>query len=376
MAVRHELPHAQAVAGAGAVLGGPFSRRKDRLRRELLRGLLDENIEILQGLPFGTLRRRRRNRWAMSQRLLLVAAVAGLVAIGVTAWVGWRVDAPPEVAALELPMLAGAGPADDTDPTTRARRVAQRLTAGDAGALVREVVPLAVNKVAIDPGHGGKDCGTSLGHGLLEKDLTAEIAGRLSKLLVAASCEVVMTRSADESVSLRERAAIANAAHADLFLSIHINWLPNREARGVETYYLGPTDDPFLRELAASENRDSGYSLADYRKLLEGLWADVRQDESRQVAENIQRSLHVTLAAVSPDLADRGVMTAPFAVLVATEMPAILAEVACLSNDREARLLAIPRYRQSIAEALFAGIWSYAEGSAPGQARADHPKGS
>jgi N-acetylmuramoyl-L-alanine amidase len=54
-------------------------------------------------------------------------------------------------------------------------------------------------------------------------------------------------------------------------------------------------------------------------------------------------------------------MTAPFVVLIATEMPAILAEVACLSNDREARLLAIPRYRQKIAEALFVGISRYAQ---------------
>jgi len=54
------------------------------------------------------------------------------------------------------------------------------------------------------------------------------------------------------------------------------------------------------------------------------------------------------------------VMRAPFVVLVATDMPAVLAEVACISNDREARFLGFPEYRQSIAEALFTGIQGYA----------------
>ena len=128
----------------------------------------------------------------------------------------------------------------------------------------------------------------------------------------------------------------------------------------METYYLGPTDDPYLTALAASENRDSGYSLADFRRLLEGVYADVRQGESRDLARAVQAELLRTLRDRSPGLEDRGVKTAPFLVLVSTQMPAILAEVSCLSNEEEARRLAEPDYRQQIAAALHAGIRAYA----------------
>jgi N-acetylmuramoyl-L-alanine amidase len=251
--------------------------------------------------------------------------------------------------------------ADEPDPSERARLLMARLNGHGGGALVPEVIPLAVRTIALDPGHGGRDGGTSLGFGLLEKDLVKDIAFRLRQLLEQAGSSVVLTREGDETVSLRERAAIATRAEADVFVSIHINWLPDRTARGVETYYLGPTDDPFLRRLAAAENQDSGYSMADYRHLLEGVWADVRQVESRRLAQGVQHALYQTLRKDNPHIVSRGVMTAPFVVLVATEMPAILVEVACLSNEREARLLAIPSYRQRIAEALFTGLWSYAD---------------
>jgi N-acetylmuramoyl-L-alanine amidase len=108
------------------------------------------------------------------------------------------------------------------------------------------------------------------------------------------------------------------------------------------------------------ENQDSGFALADYRELLEGIYADVRHDQSHRLAEKLQSTLFDTLLQENPDIVSRGVMTAPFAVLVATDMPAVLVEVACLSNDREARLLARPSYRQRIAEALFTGLTDFA----------------
>jgi N-acetylmuramoyl-L-alanine amidase len=124
---------------------------------------------------------------------------------------------------------------------------------------------------------------------------------------------------------------------------------------------VGPTDDPFLNQLAASENRGSGYSLGDLRQLLDRIYAGVRQDNSRRLAEVVQRSLHRSLGKVNPQLGDRGVKSAPFIVLLSTEMPAILAEVSCLSNEEEARLLTKPLYRQYIAEALAQGLRSYAD---------------
>jgi N-acetylmuramoyl-L-alanine amidase len=222
------------------------------------------------------------------------------------------------------------------------------------------VLPLRVKKIALDPGHGGKDVGASLPTGLTEKELTLDIGLRLRRLLAQAAFAVVMTRDKDETIPLAQRAALANAHGADLFVSIHVNWIERSQARGMETYYLGPTEDPLLLQLAAQENRDSGYSLADFRRLLDGIYLSVRRDESRRLAETVQRTLVTSIHPKHVALVNRGVKTAPFAVLVGTEMPAILAEVACLSNAAEAQLLATPQYRQDIAQALFQGIRAYA----------------
>jgi N-acetylmuramoyl-L-alanine amidase len=223
------------------------------------------------------------------------------------------------------------------------------------------VIPLRVRKIVVDPGHGGKDTGTSVTGGLTEKEVTLDIGLRLRRLLEQAAFEVVMTRDKDEAVPLQQRTALANAQGADLFVSIHLNWIDQSQVRGMETYYLGPTEDPLLLELAAQENRDSGYSLADFRKLLDRLYLSVRRDESRRLAETVQHTLVTSLHPKKSTRVNRGVKTAPFAVLVGTDMPAILAEVACLSNAAEAQLLATPQYRQDIAQALLQGIRAYAQ---------------
>jgi N-acetylmuramoyl-L-alanine amidase len=235
------------------------------------------------------------------------------------------------------------------------------------------VFPLAVRKIALDPGHGGDSLGTRAPLGLVEKELTLDIAQRVRKLLEADSFEVVMTREQDRSVSLEDRGLAANRDGADIFVSIHLNWIENRKARGVETYYLGATNDPYLTRLAAAENRESGYSMADMRGLLDRIYADVRQEKSRTLAEVVQASLFRSLGKVNPGLENRGVKAAPFIVLLSTEMPAILAEVSCLSNEEEAALLTKPLYRQYIAEALAAGIRSYAD-AVEGKPEASGPK--
>ena len=106
------------------------------------------------------------------------------------------------------------------------------------------------------------------------------------------------------------------------------------------------------------------------------IYADVRKDNSRKLAEVIQSSLYHSLRKVNPGLENRGVKAAPFIVLSTTEMPAILAEVSCLSNDAEADLLSKPLYRQYIAEALAAGIRSYADAATEGQPGKPGEKGT
>ena len=167
----------------------------------------------------------------------------------------------------------------------------------------------------LDPGHGGSASGTVAG-GLTEKELALDIAVRVRELL-SDRYRVAMTREADIDVELDRRSGIANRAGADLFVSIHVNWLPRNRTCGVETYYLGPTDDPELTALAERENAEAhGYSLADLRRLVDGVYGQHMQDESRALADAVQDSLFEKLRAANPELRNRGVKSAPFVVLI------------------------------------------------------------
>lgn len=322
----------------------------DRLKRRMLAELVQENVDLIQG--------RRRPRLAGPRRdwRRAVAAAAGAVALASLGLVG---------GARLLPAAPQARPA----ALRRARLAAPRVSRPAAvlsdarlpapGPIDPAAFPLAVRRIVLDSGHGGEDVGTHTRSGVTEKSLTLDIALRLRQLL-ARDFDVLLTREDDRGVALEDRAALANRAGADLFVSIHLNWIANPRERGVETYYLGATDDPVLTELAAAENRGSRYSLADMRKILDRLYTDVRQDSSRRLAQAVQAELFRSLVRANPALDNRGVKAAPFLVLVSTEMPAVLAEVSCLSNEDEVRLLSEASYRQSIAEALARGIRSYA----------------
>jgi N-acetylmuramoyl-L-alanine amidase len=238
------------------------------------------------------------------------------------------------------------------------------------------VLNLSVRRIIVDAGHGGDNLGTSSAAGINEKDVTLDIAERVRQLIVQAGFEAVMTRTTDEARSLLERADTANRRHGDIFVSIHLNSLRPSSARGIETYYLGPSGGPELDAIAAAENRDSGYSLSDIRALLEKIYTDAKRDESRRLAEAVQRALVLNLQKTAPAITDRGVKTAPFMVLVATEMPAIVAEVSCLSNAEDAKHLKTGKYRQTIAEALVSGIQTFAHGSRVGAAEGRGTSGS
>lgn len=225
--------------------------------------------------------------------------------------------------------------------------------------LARAVLPLPIKRIVLDPGHGGAQAGALAESGASEKEITLDLALRLRRLLQDASFEVLLTREADVTMSLEQRVAFANARRADVFVSIHVNWISRRGVRPVETYHVGPTDDPAVLKLAGAENRESGYSLGAYRRLLEKIYIDERRDESRALARTINAELYRALSAINPGLENRGVKMAPFAVLVGTEMPAILVEVSCLSNEKEAELLTTDDYRAQIAAALLRGIRSY-----------------
>lgn len=299
----------------------------NQLKRDCLRGVVQENVATFRGQQQWPRVRSRQRAWL--RRLLLCAMFMGLAI---------------------SPSAISTGIGDDQDAVFPAP---QRVDPA--------VFALGIRRIVLDPGHGGHDPGAVSPLGMTEKELTLDISYRLRRLLEEALFEVVMTRERDDTVSLRQRAELANSHGGDLLLSIHVNSFSARQIRGVETYYLGPTDDPILIQYAAIENRTSGYSLTDFRRLLEGIYAHVKQDVSRQFAAALQRELFKTLRTGTPGLADRGVKSAPFIVLITTQMPAVLVEVSALSNEEEARLLANPQYRQTIAQALFRGIRTYAD---------------
>ncbi len=344
--------------------GSPMSNVK-RLKRQILQELVQENVDLLHGRPARRVRPRPGRLWTVPR--VLAFSLLPIALLGSTRLISSlesRQPPNPVVASVAPPAPA---PSVQSVPSVRPVQTVQPPPPA-TGARVEPpkpidaaVFPLAVRRVALDPGHGGESLGTHTPLGLMEKNLTLDVALRLRKLLEADHFEVVMTRQDDGDVPLSQRGAAANQGDADIFVSIHVNWIENRQARGVETYYLGPTNDPFLTRLAAAENRESGYSMADMRQLLDRIYANVRQDNSRKLAEVVQASLFSSLRQFNPNLDNRGVKAAPFIVLLTTEMPAILAEVSCLSNDEEAELLSKPHYRQYIAEALAAGVRSYAD---------------
>lgn len=320
----------------------------DRVKRQLLRQAVADNLDTIRGLPPRSLRPARRFAHLFLRRAplviipLMLASFAFLSSTGVpnTRKPAAIVPLPAEhhVEASVAPMLM----TDTLEPVSAS------------------AFPLSVRRVVLDAGHGGSDPGASSISNVSEKEITLDIEKRLGALLRQNGFEVIATRDNDRLIPLRERARLANGSHSDIFVSIHVNSIPHPDNHGVETYYLGPTNDPTLTKLAATENLTSGYALADLRKLLDGVYADVRRDESQRLASAVQLQLFSGLRGVDPGLENWGVKRAPFIVLVATEMPAILAEVGCLSNEREAEMLRSGTYRQQIAQALFHGIHAYA----------------
>ncbi len=329
------------------------AERIERVRRRLLEDAVADNLDTIRGLPPRALRKRHHlfQRWLRWSPVLLIA----FTLTGSTYFIQPAPLQPsPGLRPSSAP--AGRGRAEGVvrvEPTTPDQPERPQRVAAAA-------FPLAVRRVVLDFGHGGMDPGAS-SLGLAEKDVTLDIGRRLRDLLQAGGFEVVVTRSDDQTIRLRDRARLANNSRSDVFVSIHVNSIvKHTSSHGVETYYLGPTSDPSLTRLAAEENSLSGYSMADLRKLLDGVYADVRRDESRQLARTVQQQLYSRLRSSDPGLENWGVKRAPFVVLVATDMPAILAEVGCISNDKEAAMLGRADYRQKIAEALFHGIDTYA----------------
>jgi len=215
---------------------------------------------------------------------------------------------------------------------------------------------------AIDPGHGGEQCGATAPGGEHEKDLALRIAQRVSQRLKRIGAKVILTRTGDISVPLANRAAIANAIRADLFLSIHLNSMPTAEERrvskGVETYFLsaGATDS-HASAVSARENADrlAGEPVTDPNDPVAAILNDLESAAALQASSRLAYAVHDKLVS-QLGAEDRGVKQAPFYVLAGARMPAVLVEVGFVSHAEEAARLGTAEYQEKVAQAIADGI--------------------
>lgn len=247
--------------------------------------------------------------------------------------------------------------------STRAREDAarRRLKAAAnanrrAELTLAEQLGLKVRRVVIDAGHGGHDTGAIGKKGTREKDVALGIARRLGELLEEQGLEVVLTRDDDRFLKLEDRSRIANAAHGDLFISIHCNSAVNRKARGVETYTLNIASDRYSIRLAARENAHSEKGMSDLQFILADLATKANTEESSRLARSVQANLVGELSRRHGDIRDLGNKEALFFVLLGAKMPAILVETAFLSNAEEEARLATREYQVEVARGIAAGV--------------------
>ena len=230
----------------------------------------------------------------------------------------------------------------------------------DESVTLSKALGLKVKTIIIDPGHGGKDPG-AIAYKTQEKDVVLDIANHLKSLINEhyPDIKTLMTRSTDRFIELEARTAFANQEKGDLFISIHANASLNKKLSGIETYYLNLTTDSDALSLAAKENKTNLQSISALQTILNDLMVNSKIEESRDLAEIIQRSLVDATGQSKYRMKDLGVKQAPFAVLIGAQMPAILVETGFLSNSIENRFLRDVNYKKTIAAGIFRGIENY-----------------
>ena len=232
-----------------------------------------------------------------------------------------------------------------------------------------ELFGLGIRTIVIDPGHGGRDPGAVGAGGLLEKEVTLDVARRLrDRLQKYPGYRILMTRDDDVFVSLRDRVHFANTSQADLFISIHVNSIKSSVLNVIETYYFGAqaADEQSL-ELAALENRGSEYLMAEFRGMIQKIGDTFKQQESQTLAAAIQENLYRHIRREGGRIENRGIKMAPFIVLLGADMPSVLAEITCISSLEEERKLADPNRREDFARYLEGGIVNYLNRSHPAE---------
>ena len=220
-----------------------------------------------------------------------------------------------------------------------------------------------VRTIVIDPGHGGTEEGAKGPGGTLEKDATLALGKTIVETLQRRGYRVLLTRASDATVGLDDRAAAANAAKADVFLSIHCNASRAPSAHGTEVYYLSlDASDRAAAALAESENRaaagapsaDKNAAVRDLDLILWDLAQNQHLAASARLAEIVQGDFNRLLGITT-----RGVKQAPFRVLIGVNAPAVLVEVSFITNPDEEKKIVSDEFRRQVADTLAGSLETY-----------------
>jgi N-acetylmuramoyl-L-alanine amidase len=322
-------------------------------------------FEASESLPFRVQQESGRVTVAVVRDLVDVSLPPGRLAGGIVESVQF-LGGPDNVFAVELgPRFRSLKATEQESPARLVLELSgppvapgeKPPPAAPAARAPREVEEPGVRTVVIDPGHGGENVGAQGPGGTLEKDVALSIGRRLrAELVNARGLQVFLTRETDREVELDERTAIANNYKADLFVSIHANASRARGAKGSEVYFLSyQASDDESRRIAQLEGMAEPLGGAAPGSDLALILWDMAQaehlEESSALASRIQEELAVVTGSEG-----RGVKQAPFRVLVGAAMPAVLVEVAFISNPEEEQLLASDAYQAKIAASLARGI--------------------
>ena len=249
--------------------------------------------------------------------------------------------------------------------TSAVRGAVASATPPRARASAQPAAPVkkAQRVVVVDAGHGGPDNGM---HGpiggktsVVEKDVTLAVAKQLASALRSRGLKVIMTRTTDTLIALSDRGRIANASHADLFVSVHVNaanpnWKKPAATRGFETYFLAEAKTEDAKRVEAMENESVKFETGVHAPKgdpLAFIINDMAQNEHLRESSDLAETVQGTLAKIHPG-PDRGVRQANFAVLRTSFMPAVLVEIGFGTNPDEAKVLANKLWQTRIAGAI------------------------
>lgn len=196
-----------------------------------------------------------------------------------------------------------------------------------------------VDTIVLDAGHGGHDRGALSPYGC-EADFTLDVVRRTRALLMQAGFKVVLTRSNDTFISLNERTRIANQYTNALFISVHFN--SGGAGTGLETYTLAPRGVPSMMA--------DGPRVSD----LDQCAGNVNDAQNMALATATHASL-----VVRSRMFDRGIKRARFVVIRDITIPGVLIEGGFLSNLYDAKLVAMPAYRQQMASCILQATMNY-----------------